>query len=295
MTESVIRVEAVRTPGHRKDRGNCLPLAKSIDADGLRRPIVVWRDGVLISGERRLFAHLLLKKERIQAVYVNTIEEAAKHLLGDNQDAFLSLTPKWSEVCHLWQTLRRLDEPAAIRRATEARRRGVELRRQTQRGERRPGRSNKRTDDYVLSVICEPFDISGATATRVETIWKAANGLIDTTDEKRELARELMANIDSGTESVWSGFAKYRGERPQPVARPRPIAVPPSAPVPGVKQVAAWERTLPQLEGLLVGLIEQGPPNPELTWDQVGPVHSRLRVIRRELDKIINGMKETSK
>lgn len=289
MTETTMRAEAVRIPRHRTSNGSCLALAVSIRDEGQRRPIAVWRDGTLISGERRLFAHLLMEIPRINAVFVNTIEDAAKHLMIDNQDTYLAARPNWSEVCRLWQTLRRLDEPAAVKRADANRRRGVELRRQTQSGERPPGRSHSRSDDYVLGVICEPFGVSVATAARVEAVWRAANGLTEATDAEREMAREIMAEFDSGA-SVWAGFQRFRGTRPVPVARPRPI--PPAESAPAARQRAAWDRSLPQLEGLIAGLIELGPPNAELTWQEVGPVHARLSAARREMEKMIKQMKE---
>jgi hypothetical protein len=46
------------------------------------------------------------------------------------------------------------------------------------------------------------------------------------------------------------------------------------------------------MEGLVAGLVELGPPNAELTWEQVGPVHARLSAIRRDLEKMIKQMKE---
>lgn len=296
MAESRIRVDDVRIPRHRENNGSCLALANSIRDEGQRRPITVWKDGTLISGERRVFAHLLLEMPRISAVFVSTIEDAAKQLMIDYQDDYLAIPAKWSEVCRLWQTLRRLDEPAAVERIATARRRGVELRRATQAGQRTPGRTHTRTDDYVLSVICEPYGVSCATATRVERIWRAANGLTEETDERRTLAREIMAGLDSG-DAVWPCFERWRGERAALVSRPRPNmqAVPPAEPLPAAKQIATWNRTLPQLEGLLVGLIEQGAPNSDLTWEQVGPVHTRLKLVRRELEKIINGLKEIDK
>lgn len=289
MSETTIRVEAIRIARHRQNHGSCLALANSIRDEGQRHPVALWSDNTLISGERRAFAHLLIEKPRIQAVFVNTLEDAAKHLLGDNQDDYLAMKPKWSEVCKLWQTLRRLDEPAAVKRADENRRRGVELRKLTQAGARQPGRSTKHSDDYVLTVVCEPYGISTATASRVEFVWRTANGIVEATDEQRALAREIMAEIDNG-ESIWAGYQRLRGDRPAPVSRPR--AVVPVEPAAAVRQTGAWARSLPQLEGLVAGLIELGPPNPELTWEQVGPVHARLTAVRREMEKMIRQMKE---
>lgn len=287
--QTTIRVESVRIPRHRDSNGSCLDLAKSLRDEGQRRPICAWKDGTLISGERRVFAHLLLEMPRIDAVFVGTVEDAAKHLLADNEDTYLAVPQKWSEVCKLWQTLRRLDEPAAVKRADANRRRGVELRRQTQAGKRQPGRSKTRSDDYVLELLCPAFGVSMATASRAEAIWRAANGIVEVTDEQRELAREILAGFDQG-EPVWAGYQRFRGDRPAPVVRPRAAVVTESAS--SARQVATWDRALPQLEGLVAGLAELGPPNIALTWTEVGPVHARLSAVRREMEKMIKQMKE---
>lgn len=289
-TERMIRTELVRIPPMRTSYGSCAALAASIEATGLERPITLWRDNTLISGGRRLFAHLLLERLRIPAVIVGTIEDAAKRMLADNQADHLALPWKWSEVCRLWEVLRRLDAPAAVKRADESRRRGVELRKQTQAGQRRPGRSQSRTDDYVLGVICEPFGISGATARRIEVVYHTGYGTMPAPDEKRALARELMANIDDSG-NVWANYQRLLGER-RPVSRPRPVET--AEPAPAARQLAAWSKSLPQMEGLAAGLIELGPPNSDLTWDQVGPVRTRLMAVRRELEKIINQMRENT-
>jgi hypothetical protein len=293
MIEASVHVDKIRIVQHRASNGSCLDLGKSLQDAGQLRPIALWRDGTLISGERRVFAAMLVKIPRLQAVYIGSIEEAAKHLLADNQDPTEAFPQKWSDVCRLWQTLRRLDEPAAVKRADENRRRGVELRRLTEAGARTPGRANSRTDDYVLSVICEPFGVSQATASRAEKIYRVACGLIEATDERRELAMRLLADIDNGG-PVWRAYQQLRGEDAPRPERLRPVSAP-VASVGAAKQRAAWNKALPQLEGLISGLIELGPPNPKLTWEQVGPVHARLSAARRELEKMIKQMKETSK
>lgn len=290
--ERTVRIEAIRIPAYRTSAGNCAKLAASIHDDGLRRPITLWSDGTVISGHRRIVAHLLLGKDRIPAVFVDTIEDTAARIKADLDDNFLAEPWKWSEVCRLWQVLRMLDEPAARIRKDLARRRGVELRRQTQAGKRRPGRADTRPTDYTLSVISAPFDISTATASRIEAIYRAANGLVETSTEKQDLARELMADLDR-TGNVYGNYQRLLGVRTVPVARPKPVVA--VEPAPAARQTQAWDRSLPQMEGLVAGLAELGPPNPELTWDQVGPVHDRLARVRRELEKMIRQMKETKK
>jgi hypothetical protein len=291
-TSTPIRVESVRIPKYRESYGSCVQLAADIRDNGLQRSITVWGDGTLISGGRRLFAHMLIERPRIEAVFVNTIEDAAKRMLGDNQDGHLARPMKWSEVCRLWEKLRLLDAPAAAKRLDAAKRRGVELRQATLAGKRKPGRSRSSSIDYALGVICEPFGISSATARRIETVWQTGYGTTEAPDEKRELARQIMRDLDNG-DNAWTSYQRLMGGHAAPPVRPRPAAPVESAP--SARQVAAWDRSLPQLEGLVAGLVELGPPNSELTWEQVGPAHARLMVVRRELEKMIRQMRETNK
>lgn len=292
-TERLVRLSSgIRIPTTRASYGSCLDLAESIRDEGLRRPVTLWKDGTLISGGRRVRAYMMLGEQRIPAVFVDTIEEAAKRLTIDNEDHYLALPWRWSDVCRLWEVLRRLDEPAAALRADANRRRGVELRKQTQAGKRKPGRLRSRSDDYLMSVVAPPFDVSSTTGKRVQAIFNLANST-SAPPERIVQAQEAMAAIDDGA-TVWNIYQRVIAEsRGTPVSRPRPV--PTTDPVPGARQIAAWERALPQMEGLVAGLIELGPPNTALAWDQVGPVRSRLAAVRRDLEKIIKQMRENTK
>lgn len=299
MTENKIHIETVRTHEIRRNVGILTGLSKSLVAEGQRRPITVWSDGTLISGFRRLRCHFLLAGgqnrtgfRHIDAVFVNTIEEAAKRLLIDNQDNVCAQQMTYSDMCRLWELMRKLDEPAALKRAETARRKGVELRRKTQSGERNPGRSRSRTDDYVLTVLAEPFGISAATARRAEVVFQTATGVIEAEEKKRQHAAHLMDELDAGRATVWASYQQLmglKGKTPTPKNKPETAE---SADV--QRQLTAWDRALPPLRGLISGLSELGPPNPELTWEQVGPVHAQLSEIRRELEKMIKKMKEIS-
>jgi hypothetical protein len=285
----MISISDVRVPTLRDHYGSLSGLAASIRSEGLRRPITAWKDGTLISGARRHRASLMLGQESIPAVFVSTVEDAAKRLLGDNEDTHHALPYKWSEACRLWQLLRELDAPAAAVRANENRQRGVKLRRQTTTGKRPAGRYSSRTSSYVLDIACVPFDISSATAHRIEVVYRAANAVDPS--ERRELARELLLDIDNRG-GVWPNYRRLMATRPAAATRPRPVET--VAPAASARQVAAWDRCLPQLEGLLAGLRELGPPNPGLTWGLVAPVHARLTTVRHDLDKIIRQMRESS-
>lgn len=281
--------------------GSLVSLAQDIKTNGLRRPIALWSDGTLVSGARRLRAHFLLaaqrpdgaeRYQRIPAVFVDTIEDSAKHLLADNGDTEGARPYTATEMCRLWDLLRQLDEPAARRRADEARRRGVELRRKTFAGERPPGRSTARgkSTEYVMATLAEPFGMSEVTASRLMTIYNVANNPGEPQPRRDQAAAALTA-IDKGESSIWANYTRLVSGRSAPAPAPKPAAVAESAPA--ARQRAAWDRSLPQMEGLVAGLIELGPPNADLSWEQVGPVCTRLMAIRRELEKIIKKMKES--
>jgi len=110
------------------------------------------------------------------------------------------------------------------------------------------------------------------------------------TDEKRELAREVMRAIDESG-NVWANYQRLTGAR-NTVSRPRPVETVEPAPARG----RSPRGTSPcrKMEGLTAGLIELGPPNPGLTWDLVEPVHARLMAVRRDLEKIIKQMRESN-
>ncbi len=291
--EHLISTESVRTPRLRDHVGALGALGASIRDEGMRHPVTLWKDGTLISGARRHRTALLAGASHIQAVFVDTIEDAAKNLLRDNEDDYLALPWKWTEVCRLWELLRRLDEPAAAIRTDQARRRGVELRRQTTSGKRKPGRDANHSEDYALTVLSGPFGVSYSTAKRLWAVYGLAYGTTEATNERREDAREAMRNIDAGESSIYANYSRLTSDRIAPVSRPRRVE--PVEAAPAARQAAAWAKSLPQMEGLVAGLTELGPPNAELSWEQIGPTYTRLMAVRRELEKIIKQMRESNK
>jgi len=292
--ETTVPIKSIHVPPGMRGPADPPPLELAADmvASGMRHPVTVWTDGTLISGSRRLRALLVDDPGTVRAIVVDNIEDAAKRLLNDNSDEHLSVPMKPSEICHLWAALRKLDEPAAAARLTAARRRGVELRKQTTSGQRSPGRAGSRGtgDEYLMSVIGEPFGYAEATASRLWTVYSVANNP-SMSDERRSEARTALQALDEGRCSIWAAYSAIVRGRKVIATRPKSAA---AGPAPASRQTAAWARSLPQLEGLITGLVELGPPNPALTWDQVGPVHARLAKARRDLEKIIKTMKETA-
>jgi hypothetical protein len=293
MDEATVQIEAIRLTDVRGNHGVLKPLADDILTEGLRHPVTLWTDGTLISGGRRVRAHLSRPgmPQTIRSVFVDTIEDAAKRMLIDNEDDRLSARMKPTEICRLWEVLRKLDEPAAARRADEARRRGVELRRAALAGKRKPGRSQTRGEEYTLRVLAEPFGMSESTASRLWTMWQMSKSTaID--PRRRSQAAAALKTLDEGQSTIWGCYTAIIHGKSAPKAAKKPPAAVPSAPA--AKQVTAWERALPQLEGLTAGLVELGPTSPDLAWEQIGPVCARLSAVRRDLEKIIRQMKESN-
>jgi len=284
--ERQVRVEAVRSPRLR-DYGSVQTLSSSIVSEGLHRPVTLWSDGTLISGGRRHHAHLLLGRRTIAAVFVDTIEDAAVRLLDDSRDGTAGRPWKWSEICRLWALMRKLDEPAAVGRLAAARQLAVKNRTLTKQGLRRPGREKARSDDYVLSVLRVPFGMSEANAGRLWAIYAISEGLRN--PDRQKDAVESLRMIDAGEASIWACYKRLLHGQSTPL--PRLAVAQPAQSTAAAQQLAVWERALPQLEGLTSGLAELGPPNPDLTWEQVSPAHVRLAAVRRNLEKIIKQMK----
>jgi len=303
--ETAISLDDVHGPYARTDVGLAaqVGLTDSIEANGLQSPITVWTDGTLVSGRRRLHAYHRLaerpggeKYRTIPAVTVGTIEDAAKRMLADNSNETHALPMKPSEICRWWDLMRQLDAPAAAARLYAARQQGVKLRKQTLQGKRSPGRNRDlgKGEEYLLYVLAEPFGMSEPTASRLYALHKVAAS-DKVTDERRQAALDRLAALDRGEMSIWKAYADQVASNPKKPAPTFGAAAQLAAePAPAAKQLAAWARSLPQMEGLTLGLAELGNPNSGLTWEQVGPVHARLMKIRRDLEKIIKGMKETA-
>lgn len=295
--EKSIFIESVKIAHVRDGYGQLADLGLNIATAGLRHPITLWSDGTLLSGSRRLRAHFLLsggpdasRFRKIKAVFVDTIEAAAERIAADNADDYLAQPMKPTEILRLWEVLRQLDAPAARIRADANRRRGVELRRQVMAGARPPGRTKSRTEDYALATMAAPFGMSEANASRLVAIHKLATSSAE--GVRAEQAREALRNIDDGLTTISGNYTRLVSGRSPAAIPPKPFAA--VDPAPAAKQRQGWDRALPQLEGLVDGLTELGPPNPALTWDQVGPVHARLMAVRRNMEKIINQMKKVS-
>lgn len=291
--ELEVRVEAMRMRRFRSHLGDVWKLADSMMIEGQHHPVILWRDNTVISGERRVHAALMAGKDSLKVEYVSTIEEAAAALIKQNSDnATHSKAMLWSEVASLWELLRELDKPAALRRADSNRRRGVKLRRQVQAGRREPGRGPKEGgEEYFLKVVTPPFDISAASARRILSIYRGAVSTDPEQKDRAAFAWELMADIDANG-NIWANYQRWQGVRslPPTAANKQPATKPAAA----EKQVAAFVKAAATMSGVMDGLAALGPVHSSLTWEQVASSCAQFARVRRELEKLIKQMRETA-
>lgn len=285
----LVRVDTLRQTKTRSGLGNLTQLRTSLLRDGFRHPICAWSDGTVISGERRLVAAIVAGGDAVPVEYVSTIEDAAKRLTEDNEDDYLAKPRTWSEVCALWEVLRKLDGPAAQQRRRANIQRGQELRKQAVTGQRKPGRTSTRGQDYFLSVLAPPFGISDATARRILCIYRAAKQT-----GPNGLAAELMRDVDLHKGAVWKSYQKLLGhdpDAPHEPKKPKPAPLPPPPSAAAAQQLQALSNAEAHMAGMIAGIRALGPLNPALTWKELAPHHAALSEIRRGVEKLIKEMK----
>lgn len=283
----LVRADSLRQTKTRSGLGSLTQLRASLLRDGFRHPICAWSDGTVISGERRLVAAIMAGADTVPVEYVSTIEDAAKRLTEDNEDDYLTKPRTWSEVCELWEVLRRLDAPAAQQRRRANMQRGQELRRAVLAGKRKPGRASGRGQDYFLTVLAPPFGISDATARRIVCIHRAAKQM-----GPNSLAAELMQGVDLHKGAVWKSYQRLLGHNPDaPHAPAKPKLLPQLPSAAAAQQLQALSSAEAHMAGMLAGIRALGPLNPTLEWSTLAPHHAALSEIRRGVEKLIKEMK----
>lgn len=103
----------------RKDLGDLVQLAHSIETVGLLHPIVVTKERRLVAGERRLAAFKQLGRKRVPTYVVESLDDALTLLLAerDENTCRKDFTPM--EVYAVDQRLRPLEEKAAKERMSD--------------------------------------------------------------------------------------------------------------------------------------------------------------------------------
>jgi ParB-like chromosome segregation protein Spo0J len=168
-TLRMVRLDEIKIPEgrFRKNKGDLDALARSIAETGLVQPIVLDLDLVLISGERRYDAHVLLGREEILARIVN-FEDPLMAAVEEDR-CRKALLP--SELYDITETIKqRMKDEAWSRRAM-----GGRLSAEVERG---------RADDFLSAYV----GISRPTLAKIRDIVEAA----DKASEKFSDLKEAM-------------------------------------------------------------------------------------------------------
>lgn len=152
----------------RKDLGDLIQLAHSIETVGLLHPIVLTKDRRLVAGERRLAAFRQLGRKRIPAHLVESLDDALTLLLAerDENTCRKDFTPM--EVYAVDERLRPLEEKAAKQRQGEGGGRGKKAPRKTSR--QNGGKFSGDSRDRIAAAV----GVSHGTLEKIRKVAEAA-------------------------------------------------------------------------------------------------------------------------
>lgn len=271
--------------------GDLTQLKLSIAEEGLRQPLLLWNDGTLISGGRRFLALASLPNAYYTVRFVNDLDQLGGELEKQVADDTAAQPMRLSEICRLWDVIRKLDEPAAAQRAHRRRSLASSLRRQLKDGARTAGRHPEPGGEaYFLARVVPPFGMSPATAMRLLYVHHTATGRRQASAKTAALAKQLMRQVDEDG-NVNGAYRTLMGHRP--VRMPEPAVA--RARVSAEKQLSALGSAAAHLSGITAGAKALGPISKELTWEQIGPVHAQFSAVRRDLEQMIKQMKEIAR
>lgn len=236
----------------RDSLGKLNALKASIQADGLRDPLLVTEEGQLLSGERRLAACTELEWVNIPVHVVSGAHEAADLMVKERENATHARPMTFTESSRVADVLIKFDEPAAAERT--ARQRSAAGRRT------KSGTPDSRTpeqqahDALLIDVVASrAVGVARSALYRVKYIRNAQHWRPDpqrVPDEKaqvvRNLAVEVMVTADrsgrltNGYEAVRRAISVAEGKAGREI--------------PAAEQRAILDGTTATLRGLLVAL-----------------------------------------
>jgi hypothetical protein len=290
MTMSLNRIEIDQ---RRKRLGDLDALAASIASRGLLNPLVIAPDRRLISGERRLLAAGRLGLDRLDAVMVDEVTDAAELIKAEGDVERLALLP--SEAGMLGLAIERLETPetAAARRRASGMRGGMYAQAHARNlAEPPPERlaAILPTRGSLRSIIGSAVGYGQTTYDRIRRVTHAA---LDTSDPERQKvairALELMDESGVIADGHWLLYAHDHDEDPRMMAARFATKV-----IPGPEQ---QRRALTQAEQALSGIqfglaqINSHYLDPEITSDEAARWLSALVKPRRELDRLIRRLR----
>jgi ParB family transcriptional regulator, chromosome partitioning protein len=287
MTETTVRIESIRIEGrHRKDLGDLMELANSLKRTGLINPVTLTPGGLLLAGERRVAAALLLGWQVIDARVVDTFDDAAMalRLERDENTERKAMTP--SELVSLGAALEALERPKAAARKHEGDRRGAAKRHgRIDEPASRSGDRDAGNPGEVRDVVAGALGIGGMTYFRAKTVVRAANDP-GRSEEERAIAQQAVTDMDSGTTSVTGAYRRVKTAI---------VTVPPTATkiTNAAGQRRAIRATCTTLSGVVAGLHQIETIHPQIAdSEEVAQWIGDLSQARAALARLINQLKE---
>ena len=237
-------------------------LAKSIEDDGLQFPVLLTEDNRLIDGLRRIEAIQSLGYTSVPAIPVMLFLPAASHLKRTREHGVEAkpLTPR--RIWELYKATRPLMNMSRAQRM-------------------RDGYFGK---SLYIGGRKEFIDAVGIDK---ESYLQAVTQLYRAAEEQHspqsDLARELVAQVDDGTLTVYMAMNRMVNER-----RRGDI-------VGATQQLSALQTAAQTLAGVGHGLTKLGPLDPGLKPQHIDSVLTDLRLFRRQLIQLIHNLEKESK
>lgn len=171
MTKATRSLKAIKVVGYRGGVGNIDRLVKSIETEGLHRPLVLSPGGTLLSGERRFAALYRMAKPDCDVVYVSDIAVFADTIREDMEDRTG------------WMSMRPSEMAAQLDTAMNS---GLSV----------PSRESGRLVS-VPGLFANAFKVPELAITSILLIYRTASYGLD--DEDREWGQDALNAIDGGS------------------------------------------------------------------------------------------------
>lgn len=285
MTEVVLKVEAVRIEGrHRKDLGDIEALARSIERDGLINAITVTLDNRLLAGERRLAAYRLLGRDKIEARVVDTLDDAVARLRIERDENTERKRMLPSELVALGRELERLESPKSLERKREAGRKGAAIRLGRPLV---PGLSSAEDNPGTTeSAVASALGTSQGNYYRAKKVVEAASDP-DRSEDQREIARQALADMDSGATSVAAAYKRVKVNAPVRTGAPQSTTI-------AVARVQRRSISSAEaaLSGICHGLSQIEELHQEITSEEAARWADSLWESRRTITSLIKLLRE---
>lgn len=171
----------------RKDPGDIASLAASMKQLGQLQPVILDSKNNLIGGWRRIKAAIELGWVEVQAVRLESMDDAEKALQGERDENTCREPLKPSEVAAIGRALEKLERPKAKERQREGQSRGGKGKGQvSEKVTETSARRNRETREIVAQAA---GGVSGPTYQRMKAVAQAA-------EEDPETFGEIAAEMD---------------------------------------------------------------------------------------------------